>query len=108
VAKGGALFTNGSWDLVDATVASGFDWATVPLVDLPKELQSMTREQQVAAVDAMRKKREAIQTEIQRLSVERETFVRNAVAAEATGLGVAMRQAIRQQAMAKGFTCDGC
>jgi len=35
----------------------------LPLADLPKELQSMTREQQVAAVNAMRAKREAIQTE---------------------------------------------
>jgi hypothetical protein len=108
VAKGGALYTNASWDLVDATLADGFDWNAVPLADLPKELQSMTREQQVAAVDAMRKQRESIQTEIQRLSAERETFVRSALAAEATGLGTAMRQAIREQAMAKGFKCDGC
>jgi hypothetical protein len=108
VAKGGALYTNASWDLVDATLAQGFDWKAVSLADLPKELQSMTREQQVAAVNAMRAKRESIQTEIQRLNAEREAFVRNTLAAEATGLGTAMRQAIRKQATAKGFTCDGC
>jgi len=108
VAKGGALYTNASWDLVDATMSEGFDWKALPLADLPKELQSMTREQQVAAVSAMRTKRESIQTEIQRLSAERETFIRNARAVESTGLGTAMRQAIREQAMAKGFTCDGC
>ena len=108
VAKGGALYTNDSWDLVDATLREGFDWDALQLADLPKELQLMSREQQVAAVSAMRKKRESIQTEIQKLSAERETVIRNAVAVEATGLGTAMRQAIRQQAMAKGFTCDGC
>jgi len=108
VAKGGALYTNASWDLVDATLTEGFDWNALPLAELPKELQSMTREQQVASVEAMRKQRESIQTEIQRVSAERETFIRNALAADATGLGSAMRQAIREQAMAKGFKCDGC
>ena len=49
VAKGGALYTNASWDLVDATLSADFDWNAVPLADLPQELQSMTREQQVAA-----------------------------------------------------------
>jgi len=108
VAKGGALYTNATWDLVDAALTEGFDWSAVPLADLPKGLQLMPREQQVAAVDAMRKKRESIQTEIQKASAERETFIRNALAAEATGLGTAMRQAIREQAIAKGFTLDGC
>ena len=59
-------------------------------------------------VEAKRNQRESIQTEIQRLSVDRENFIRNARAAEAAGLGTAMRQAIREQARAKGFTCDGC
>lgn len=108
VAKGGALYTNASWDLVDASLTEEFDWETLPLADLPKELQSMTREQRVAAVDAMRKQRESIQSEIQRVSVERERFIRQAMAADATSLGHAMRLAIRTQAMAKGFTCDGC
>ncbi len=108
VAKGGALYTNASWDLVDATRTEGFDWDALPLAELPKELRSMTREQRVASVEAMRKQRESIQTEIQRVSRERETFIRNALAAEATSLGNAMRQAIREQAIAKGFKCDGC
>lgn len=103
VAKGGALYTNASWDLVDATLVEGFDWNALPVADLPEELQSMTRERQVATVENLRKQRESIQTEIQRVSVERETFIRSALAAEATGLGTAMRQAIREQARSKGF-----
>jgi hypothetical protein len=108
VAKGGALYTNASWDLVDATVAEGFDWDALPLADLPQELQSMTPEQRAAFVETKRAQRESIQTEIQRISTERETFIRNALAADATSLGNAMRLAIREQAMTKGFTCDGC
>ncbi len=108
VAKGGALYTNASWDLVDATLTEEFDWNALQPADLPAELRSMTREQRVASVERMRKQRESIQTEIQRVSGERETFIRTALAAEATGLGTAMRQAIREQAKAKGFKCDGC
>jgi flagellar biosynthesis chaperone FliJ len=85
-----------------------FDWDAVPLADLPEELRSKTREQQVAAVAAMRKQRESIQTEIQRVSDERETVIRNKQEADVTGLGDAMRRAIREQAKAKGFKCDGC
>ncbi len=83
MARGGALYTNASWDLVDATLTEGFDWNALPLAEFPKELQSMTREQQVASVEATRAKRESIQTEIRRVS--------------------AMRHSIREQAMAKGF-----
>jgi hypothetical protein len=108
VAKGGALYTNASWDLVDAALTDGFDWDAVPLADLPEELRSKTREQRVAAVAAMRKQRESIQTEIQRVSDERETVIRNKQEADVTGLGDAMRRAIREQAKAKGFKCDGC
>jgi hypothetical protein len=108
VAKGGALYTNASWDLVDAALADGFDWDALPRTDLPEELQSMTREELVATVEAKRAERESIQTRIQLLSTEREAFIRNALAADATNLGHAMRLAIREQARAKGFACDGC
>jgi hypothetical protein len=108
VAKGGALYTNASWDLVDAALAEGFDWDALRLADLPQQLQSMTREEQMAFVEARRKQRESIQAEIQQVSVARETFVRNALASNATDLGLAMRQVIREQAMGKGFKCDGC
>lgn len=45
-----------------------------------------------------------------RLSAEREAFVQQVIAERigAAGLGEAMRKAIREQAMGKGFTCDGC
>jgi hypothetical protein len=108
VAKGGALYSNASWDLVDATATEGFDWDDVPLAELPKELQSMSRERRVAAVEAMRKKRESIQAEIGRVSAAREAFVRKTRESEEAGLGSAMREAIREQALAKGFRCDGC
>ncbi len=103
VTKGGALYTNASWDLVDAAQVDGFEWNSVPHADLPAELQPMTHEQRVQYVTTRRAQRETIQAEIQTISVERETFIRAALAEDEHNLGSAMRQAIREQALAKGF-----
>jgi len=108
VAKGGALYTNGSWDLVDATLAGDFDWGSLALTDLPPELRPLTAAQRVEYVNRMRKQRETVQAEIQRVSEQRETFLRQSKAADPTGLGEAMRKAIRDQAKSKGFSDDGC
>ena len=110
VAKGGALYNNASWDLVDKTLEEGFDWDTISLADLPEEMQSMTVDESVEFIEAKRAQREGIQREIQAASAAREVFIKQAIANEIgeAGLGEAMRKAIREQAMAKGFTCEGC
>ena len=110
VAKGGALYNNASWDLVDKSLEDGFNWDAISPADLPEEMQSMTMDETIEFIDAKRALREGIQTEIQSLSDARETFVRQAIATRIgeAGLGEAMRNAIREQAMAKGFNCDGC
>ena len=111
VAKGGALYTNASWDLVDRSLEDTFDWDAMRDDDLPEEMQSMTHEQRVAYVEGKRAERERIQQEIQEASDAREAFIQAALAARnggAGGLGSAMREAIREQALAKGFECDGC
>jgi Mg-chelatase subunit ChlD len=110
VAKGGALYNNASWDLVDKTLEEGFDWDALSLADLPEEMQSMTVDQSIEFVEAKRAQREGIQLEIQSASAAREVFVKQVIASRirGAGLGEAMRKVIREQAMAMGFTCDGC
>ena len=110
VAKGGALYNNASWDLVDKTLEEGFDWDTISPADLPEEMQSMTVDESIEFIEARRAQREGIQREIQSLSAAREEFVKQAIVDRIgeAGVGEAMRAAIREQAMAKGFTCDGC
>ena len=109
VAKGTALYTNASWDLVDRVLEDDFRWESLYDEDLPETMRSMTVDGRREYVDTKRSERETIQREIQRLSEERETYIKIAMAeARGTGLGDAMRQAIRDQAMAKGFKCDGC
>lgn len=110
VAKGGALYNNASWDLVDRSLEEGFDWDALPLSELPEEMQSMTAEESAAFIESKRAAREAIQLEIQTVSAARESFVKQAIAERigSAGLGEAMRASIREQAMAKGFSCEGC
>jgi len=110
VAKGGALYNNASWDLVDKTLEEGFEWDTISLADLPEEMQSMTVGERVAFIETRRAQREDIQRGIQSASEAREVFVKQAIAKRIgeAGLGEAMRKVIREQAIAKGFTCDGC
>ncbi len=110
VAKGGALYNNASWDLVDKTLEEGFEWDTISLADLPEEMQSMTVEERAEFIETRRTEREDIQSEIQSASAAREAFVKKVIAKRIgeSGLGETMRKVIREQAMAKGFTCDGC
>jgi Mg-chelatase subunit ChlD len=110
VAKGGALYNNASWDLVDKTLEEGFNWNSLSIAELPEELQSMTLNERVEFVGAKRELRESIQNEIQTASEAREVFVKKVIADRIgdAGLGEAMRKVIREQAMAKGFSCEGC
>jgi len=110
VAKGSALYTNASWDLVDAMVKEDFSLASLRTQDLPEEMQGMDQQQRLSYVEAKRAQREDVQQQIQELSDKREAFLVQAKKDElgAQGLDDAIRQAIREQAKAKGFTCDGC
>jgi hypothetical protein len=110
VAKGGALYTNATWDLVDASLEQDFEWRDLRVKWLPEAMQPMSDEERQAYVEHHRSAREAIQLEIQRVSAEREAFIRSAAAprGEAAGLGDAMQQAICEQATERGFDADGC
>ncbi len=104
VAKGGALYNNASWDLVDAALADDFRWSLVHDRDLPEAMQAMSQEQRAAFVESKRSEREAVQSLIQELSAEREKYLRSALAhGDSNGLGGAMRASIRAQAEASGF-----
>ncbi len=110
VAKGSALYTNASWDLVDATQKGVVDLARMHPEDLPAEMREMSDEQRTAHVERKRAAREAIQLEIQELSAARERFIKDTLARErmARGLDEAMKTSLLEQAKGKGFTCDGC
>jgi hypothetical protein len=110
VAKGSALFDNSSWDLVDAVLADGFQWAAIADSDLPEALRPLSQAERQAHVERLRATRQQVQERIQEVSQTRESFLRELrkQQAQGQGLDVAFRGALIQQASAKGFRCGGC
>lgn len=105
--KANAVYRNGSWDLVDAVRERDLDLATVATEDLPACMRTQTLAERVKYVEAMAKKRAAIQKEIADLAAKREEYVaaerKKLGSTDDTSLAGALRRAVRRQAERKGF-----
>jgi len=75
VAKAQAVYSNTSWDLVDATKEGVVDISKVDAKDLPAEMKKMTPERRKAYVAENAKKRADIQAKIKKLDEERKKYV---------------------------------
>ena len=95
-----------AWDLVDACRDGQVKLAEVEPDALPEAMRDMTAAQRAAYVDEMASKRAGIQTRIHDLSRQRDAFIVEATAQASggpEGFDVALRRAIRGQAVARGF-----
>ena len=106
-AKASGLYDNASWDLVDKSAETGFDLAKIPAEDLPAEMRAMTLEQKQAWIETKKKERVEIQGRIHELAAKRTEFVRGEMEKhgldDSKALDKVVRDAIREQAGAKGF-----
>lgn len=110
VAKASANYKNVEWDLLDAVKEDAGKLEEMKDSDLPEEMRGMAAEERQAYIKRKADDREKLQTQIQKLNAERETFV----AAEMKKLGetgentvdTAMIKAIRAQAMKKQYTFE--
>jgi len=99
------LYSNDSWDLVDAQKA-GADLSAISKQDLPSEMQSMSRAEQARYIDQKRKEREQIQSEIKKLNLQRDAFIaeqQKIGTSDQDNLFGALVTIIREQARQKGF-----
>lgn len=106
-AKASGLYTNGSWDLVDAVEREGFEWAKVTEQDLPPALRGKTSAEKQAYVAKLKAERAALQARIRELSSKRAEFVKAERAKQAQGgasLQDALTQAIKSKAEAAGLS----
>lgn len=108
--KGGAMYRNDQWDLVDACKQAEFKIEDVKAEDLPENMRSMTLEQKKAYVAEMTAKRGEMQTQINDLNAKRTTYVeaemKKMAASNDQSFDAAIRSAIRAQAASKGFTFE--
>ena len=108
--KATKLYSCGAWDLVDAVRDGRVDLATMDVEDLPEEMRALTHEQRAAKVEAMQQARAEVQGRIQELDRRRQELLDRELARPSTtnvgSFDVAIRDAIRTRAEAKGFAFD--
>ena len=110
VAKGGKLYKNSTWDLVDASEEANFDIEKIPVEELPAEMQKMTVEERKAHIESQSAKRDEIQAEIQKLSAERQKYVveemKKQNLSDEKGLDKAIKDSLRKEAKTKNIEIE--
>jgi hypothetical protein len=106
--KGGGLYRNDAWDLVDRMKNDPkFDVKKVPVEELCEEMKKMTPEEREKHVKEMLAKREALQKQINELSAKRQAYLKEEakknVSAADKAFDDAVRGALRKQADSKGI-----
>ncbi|MFO0931312.1 MAG: vWA domain-containing protein [Planctomycetota bacterium] len=106
--KAGGLYDNRGWDLVDRSREEGFDLDKVPVEELPEEMKAMTPAQRKAHLEAKTAERAAIAAKVKDLDAKRRAYVQAEMAKkgldDSKALDRAIRDAVREQAAAAGFT----
>lgn len=105
--KGGNAYSNGAWDLVDASKDSAFKLEAIPVDQLPEPMRAMTLEQRREHIAARGKEREEIRKRVAELDAQRAKFVAQETArrgAEGSSFDRAIRDAVRAQAVARGLS----
>lgn len=105
VSKSSHLYTNKSWDLVDALVENEVEISKLNTAQLPKELQGKTAQEIEAYIVLKTKERKQLQEKIQQLNTKRKNYIakENATTDTTINLQSAMLTAIKKQAEAKNF-----
>ncbi|HLU39897.1 MAG TPA: vWA domain-containing protein [Planctomycetota bacterium] len=115
--KATANYCNPTWDLVDACREQKVKLAEVPVEQLPEAMRAMTLAERERHVAAMQAKRAALQARIRELGARREAAAAEELKKRAIdrskSFDFAVRQAVREQAAAKGLALaapgdDGC
>jgi len=107
VSKSSHLYSNSSWDLVDASEEDEFDVAKLKKDELPKELKGKSTEEIESYIEEKKSERSRIQKEIQELNGKREVFIaKNQKEGSKGELENAMLEAIQKQAARKNYTWE--
>ncbi len=107
VSKSSRLYSNSSWDLVDASKNKDFDITKIKKEQLPKELRNKSETEIKTYIKDKKEERIAIQKEIQELNTKREAFItKNQKEGSKGELENAMLSAITKQAATKNYTWD--
>ena len=106
VSKTGYLYSNGDWDLVDASKDKKFDLNELKSSDLPKQLQNKTEEELKTIINNKAKQRSDLQRQIRILNKKRNAYIAKHQKEKnnADELENAVITSIKKQATKKGFS----
>ncbi len=104
VSKSSRMYSNSSWDLVDASKDKNFDIAKINKAQLPSTLQNKSKNEIEQYIAQKKSERSRVQKEIQELNTKREAYITQHQKEGATGeLENAMLNAIKKQAEKKNY-----
>lgn len=107
VSKSSRLYSNSSWDLVDASKDKEFDVSKIDKKQLPKTLQNKSTAEIKKHIELKKTERAKIQKEIQELNAKREAYIsKNQKEGGKGELENAMFNAIKKQASRKNYTWE--
>lgn len=103
------VYSNSSWDLVDASKETSFSIEKLDDAELPAELKGKTLEQKKQYIKEKQQQREAVIKEINSLNVKRTTYIAEKTKTmnkDEKSLDAVMIKAIREQASQKNFVFE--
>ncbi|SDS62059.1 vWA domain-containing protein [Winogradskyella sediminis] len=103
VSKSSRLYTNSSWDLVDATEEANFSYDDIKDSELPKELKGKSKSEIKIYVEDKAKQRKKIQEQIAILNLNRRKYIAKQNKAANNDLESAMINALKSQAEQKNY-----
>ncbi|MCG8571970.1 MAG: VWA domain-containing protein [Spirochaetes bacterium] len=105
VTKSSKMYSNESWDMVDAYAADEEAIESMEEKELPEELQGKSNEEIKEYLDKLKADREQIQNQIHHLNQQRESYIakKKQEMAQNTSLDDAIINAIIEQAQDKGY-----
>ncbi len=106
VSKGSHLYTNSTWDLVDAEKEADFSYDKLKKDELPQELKGKSTSEIKKYLETKRNERESIQNEIKEFNEQRRKYISENSKQTENGLENAMVQAIKKQAEKKNYSWE--
>ncbi len=106
--KSSASYSNSSWDIVDAYTEGEIDLAKVPETELPDEMKGLSGREKEEYIRKLEKERKEIQSEISKLSTERDQYIREQteMQKEESTLDKAVIETVQEAVRAKGFSLE--
>ncbi len=108
IVKSKEVYSNASWDIIDAVDKDGKDITKMTEEELPTEFQGKTAEEKTALIEEKKKERELYQEKINTLAKNRQEFIAEEMKKQADGVkkddfGTSVNESLLKKATELGY-----